>query len=150
MGNHGEFTCCNAKELLHSKKMRITKKRVFMLESILKKRSSFHAGEIFSDIKDEIEIDQATVYRILNSLQQNDLIQKILEFDGIAYFESSCMHFQTHSHFICQNCKEIQCLRELSEEEIKTIKKIGHPFDVEKINLVLRGKCKKCKGNPDD
>jgi Fur family ferric uptake transcriptional regulator len=90
-----------------------------------------------------IEIDRATIYRVLNRFCEDGLVHKIVADDGKQYF-AVCMKCDekkladNHFHFRCTSCQTIECLPEAVHFSVP------NGYNVESINCVLTGICKDC------
>lgn len=93
--------------------------------------------------KIQIDIDRATIYRVLNRFCEDGTIHKIVAEDGKQYFavcmkcdekESAAHHF----HFRCASCHTIECL------QTPVHFAIPKGYSVESVNCVLTGICKEC------
>ncbi|WP_296111721.1 Fur family transcriptional regulator [uncultured Anaerococcus sp.] len=124
----------NLNDLLRDKNLRITKQRRLILEYIDKKNEPVSGQEIYLDLQDKMAMDLSTVYRNLNILEENDLLLKTADIDGISYYQ---INKDDHKHFItCNNCgKKLvieSCpVHELEEEAMKETGFIinGHNFE---------------------
>lgn len=93
--------------------------------------------------KINIEIDRATVYRILNRFCEDGMVHRIVAEDGKQYF-AVCMQCgerkipNNHFHFRCTKCETIECLPEAVHFSIP------NGYDVQNVNCVLTGICKDC------
>jgi Fur family ferric uptake transcriptional regulator len=95
--------------------------------------------------KVEIEIDRATVYRVLNQFCEDGTVHKIVADDGKQYFAvcKKCDDQQlplpaNHFHFRCTSCQTIECLPAAIHFSLPDT------YKVEKYNCVLIGTCKDC------
>lgn len=89
-------------DLLKNKNLRITKQRKLILDYIDKKNEPVSGQAIYDDLKKEMAIDLSTVYRNLNILEENDLLLKTSDLDGISYYQ---INKDDHKHFItCSRC----------------------------------------------
>ena len=101
-----------------------------------------------TEIQNEcIQFDRATVYRILNTLKQDNLIRIVEIGDGQIRYESSNDH---HHHLICTKCKTTQRI-DLSPDDETRLKKLQDNFQTEfkftslDHSLEFFGLCAKCK-----
>ncbi|NAS13967.1 Fur family transcriptional regulator [Poritiphilus flavus] len=90
-----------------------------------------------------IEINRATIYRILNRFCEDGLVHKIVAEDGKQYFAlclncSEKKHRDNHFHFRCLSCQSIECL----EEPVNFSVPAG--YQVTSLNCVISGVCKDC------
>ena len=93
--------------------------------------------------KIEIEIDRATIYRVLNRFCEDNILHRILGEDGKQYFALclKCEEKDTtnhHFHFRCTVCQTIECL------SVPVHFSIPNGYILENINCVLSGICKDC------
>lgn len=93
--------------------------------------------------KIDVEIDRATIYRVLNRFCEDGIIHKIVAEDGKQYF-AACMKCDensfkdNHFHFRCKNCQTIECLTESVHFSVPA------GYHVDSVNCVLTGICKDC------
>lgn len=93
--------------------------------------------------KIDIDIDRATIYRVLNRFCEDGIVHKIVAEDGKQYF-AICMKCDKkkladhHFHFRCTACQTIECL------PAPVHFSIPKGYHVESLNCVLTGTCKDC------
>lgn len=93
--------------------------------------------------KINIEIDRATIYRVLNRFCEDGMVHKIVAEDGKQYF-AVCMKCDeqsftdNHFHFRCTNCQTIECLPQAVHFSVP------NGYNVESVNSVLTGTCPQC------
>lgn len=114
-------------------KLKQTKGRQSVLQILKGASSPLSAKEIVSRIKNEI--DQATVYRILNVFENNEMVfSDILNNEKKYYIADN-----KHHHIICKSCKKTKCLPcSHAVPKIKGFNNIKH-------NMYLIGVCNNCK-----
>lgn len=91
----------------------------------------------------ELNIDRATIYRVLNRFCEDGLVHRIVAEDGKQYFavcknnnEKRPLGF--HFHFRCNGCQTIECLNEPVRYSLPK------GYNVENVNCVLTGLCNDC------
>ncbi len=101
--------------------------------------------EIFTITKKE-QIDQATVYRILEIFLKNGLVRLIQFKQDFAYYEIGAQHH--HHHIICKNCFKISDVEncDLSKVEKNILKKSGFQ-SIQEHSLEFFGTCAECANN---
>lgn len=116
-------------EKLIQSKLKLTSARKEILEIL----SSSDRPLSYEDIKNDISMDKATFYRNVTKFQNENLVNSFESNDKKRYFE---MKKNPHPHFICTVCKDIECLDILEDLNItnRTVE-----------NIIILGKCKKCK-----
>src|SRR5690606_8930405 len=93
--------------------------------------------------KIDVEIDRATIYRILNRFCEDGLVHKIVAEDGKQYF-ALCIKCDeksfadNHFHFRCGKCQTIECLPGSVHLSFNSC------YNAESVNCVLTGICKDC------
>lgn len=91
----------------------------------------------------DLEIDRATIYRVLNRFCEDGLAHRIVAEDGKQYF-AVCMKCDkkkiadNHFHFRCTDCQTIECLPEAVHFSVP------NGYSVESTNCVLTGICQQC------
>ena len=91
----------------------------------------------------DLEIDRATIYRVLNRFCEDGMVHRIVAEDGKRYF-AVCIKCDekampvNHFHFRCTKCETIECLPEAVHFSVP------NGYNVENINCVLTGICKDC------
>lgn len=90
-----------------------------------------------------VEADRATIYRILNSFCEDEIVHKIVADDGKQYF-AVCVKCDektipdNHFHFRCAKCETIECMPSMVKFSVP------EGYLVERLNAVLIGICKDC------
>jgi len=105
------------------------------------------SGKAMSQIAIEkkigVDINRATIYRVLNRYCEDGVLHKIVADDGRQYF-ALCIKCdenqqpQHHFHFRCKNCETIECL------STPVHFSLPNTYQVEEVNCVLTGICKDC------
>lgn len=126
----------------NTKIMRMTHQRKKILEYLKSVKTHPTAEIIYNSLKKELpNMTLATVYRNVNSLAEQG---KILKFDVkcVSHFDGD---ISFHQHCVCCKCGMIKDLFEKSINQ-RAIKKMNiSGFEPESINIIIQGKCHKCK-----
>lgn len=91
----------------------------------------------------DINIDRATIYRILNRFCEDGILHRIVAEDGKQYF-AVCIKCEEkkladhHFHFRCKKCETIECLPVAVQFSLES------GYSVESVNCILTGVCKDC------
>jgi len=137
---------CNYVELLSEADLKRTPNRVRILEVVGNNRFPLSASDIYKILERSDAIDRVTVYRILDLLVENGVVER-LSTGGRAFYYGLApnAHHKPHPHFYCKNCGQMDCL---SPESIvidtgpllKT-----YPGRIDKVEVRIDGICKNCE-----
>lgn len=108
--------------------IKLTSARKSILELLIKSNKPLS----YEDMKDNISMDKATFYRNIAIFEEDGIVESFESNDKKRYFE---IKKSPHSHFICTDCSNIECIHESLDLNLKN-------YIVE--NIILKGKCKKC------
>lgn len=131
------------KTLLKENGLKATRNRLALLAYLSKTQKPHTASEILTVLKRE-EIDQATVYRILDVFLKKALIKQIEFKKGSAYYELASQGH--HHHLICKSCDRVEDVilpEEFSIQEKNIEKKTN--FKIQDHSLEFFGLCAECK-----
>jgi Fe2+ or Zn2+ uptake regulation protein len=124
--------CYNANNLHMT--IKLTEKRKKILDILKKHEGVFSANDIHQRLP---QIDLVTIYRNLDLFTKEKMIKKVsLSDDEIQYEYQS----DPHHHAICTDCKKVIHFN-TSDEKIKKVLNIDN-FEIDEIDLVVKGKCK--------
>ncbi|WP_298790118.1 transcriptional repressor [uncultured Allomuricauda sp.] len=90
-----------------------------------------------------VDINRATIYRVLNRYCEDGVLHRIVADNGKQYF-ALCVRCdendkpQNHFHFRCSTCETIECL------PIPVNFSLPQNYKLETVNCVLTGTCKDC------
>jgi Fur family ferric uptake transcriptional regulator len=135
---------CNYNEMLSSVGLSPTSHRIRVMEIIGNNTYPLSAQEIYDTIKRNQSINRVTVYRILDSLVQNGLVDRIsggrASFFGLAPND----HHQSHPHFYCRQCGRMNCLNPRSISMDMTSFERIFPGKIDNVEIRVDGICKNC------
>jgi Fur family transcriptional regulator, peroxide stress response regulator len=128
---------------LVEKKLKVTPQRILILDAIVQLNNHPTAENIITFIrKNNPNIATATVYKVLDTLVENELIKRVqTEKDSMRYDAV----IQQHHHLYCSETDRIEDYfdSELDEMLGKYFKKKGIPdFQIDDIKLQIQGKFK--------
>ncbi len=133
------------KETLHKEGLRYTKQRQEIWNELRSSDKHRDAEEIlFTLRKRGLKISRATVYRTIDVLVKNNLIDKLDIGDGRARFEYNDKYLH-HDHLICTCCGKIIEFNNNEIEELQNKIAKQHNFKLLHHSHQLFGICKDCK-----
>lgn len=127
---------------LRTKGYRVTPQRIAVLEILHAAIAHLQASEIYRQTSKRIPgINEATVYRTLELLTKEGVIQK-------SYLDGSQIAYEInrpHHHLICRSCGEdIEIKHHLLESTYSELEKLTG-YDLDSSHLNFYGLCPGCK-----
>jgi len=152
------YRCCDSDKLRQcfGKGSRITLPRRVIIDFFHKNRGHFTADDVYAKILAQYPgIGIATVYRTLNTLFEQGILERFDFDDGKAKYELSQGHtgYRHHHHMICPNCGKVIEYDDFEDEEKKFVDKISerlknkYGFEIKKHIVYFRGICSDCAKN---
>ena len=131
--------------LLRANRMRITRNRVQILETLLKAEKPLSLEEIQETSRDGVDApDYATVFRVMTVLENLHIAQKVNLNRSCSYYElvNPKRHYD---HIICTECGRVTLIVDSCPVE-KVERKIEKRYGYSEIRHSLEyfGKCREC------
>ena len=133
------------KDTLQKEDLRYTKQRQEIWDELRSSDKHRDAEEICMALhKRGLKISRATVYRTIEMLVKNNLIDKLEIGDGRARYEYNDKYLH-HDHLICTNCGKIIEFHNESIEKLQSKIADQNDFKLSYHRHQLFGLCKDCK-----
>jgi Fur family transcriptional regulator, ferric uptake regulator len=89
-------------------------------------------------------VSRASVYRILDELEQVGLVQRVETGQAMVRYERVCEREEHHHHLVCDECGVVMPFSDAGLE--RAISKLSErvPLAVSEHEIVLRGACRDC------
>ena len=136
---------CNYPELLRGADLELTDNRLRVLEVVGSNNYPLPAADIYATVARSGRINRVTVYRILDLLVEQGLVERIST-GGRAFYYGLAPndHHRPHPHFYCLRCGRMDCLNPESmdvdaEALLKTF-----PGRIDKVEVRVDGVCRNC------
>ena len=120
-----------------------TKQKDMIINVIKNKDKEFTIKDIYNELDN---VGLTTVYRLVDKLVEEKVINKTIGKDNVTYYEylEKCDH-DNHFYLKCDKCKRLEhvdcdCIDELYNHINK-----NHKFKLNKENIVINGICEKCE-----
>lgn len=132
----------DVQEYLQKKEIKITKARVNILNIIAAEKFAICADDIYDRCKKEkFNVDLSTIYRTLELLEKNEIIDKFDIGNGKYKY---LFKLNNHKHAIqCKICNkqvEYDCLM----PQIIELLKVKTGFTITEGEIILKGLCENC------
>lgn len=139
-----KYTEGDLTQIIKDAHLKFTERRLAVLMRIAKTKSPIAVQKIIEDLKKKYNIDQATVYRNLSSLEESGIISRFDYNHGHAHYEMASNEI-THK-IICQNCETIEKINTTNfEDSLKKLIKKSKKFKATSTASVdIYGICKSC------
>lgn len=135
---------CNYRGMLSSAGLFPTSHRVRVMEVIGNNSYPLNAREIHQALQHNYAINRVTVYRILDSLVDKGLVDRISGGRAFFYGLAPNDNHQQHPHFYCRQCGRMNCLNPRSiSADITAFKRI-FPGKIDSIEIRVDGVCTRC------
>ncbi len=132
------------KSFLESKDIKVTVKRLAVIECILRINGLFSAINLHNQLSDQLNVDLVTVYRFLTILKEKGIVRDVLNHGSIQYFEMTSMDNPTHPHFKCHQCHKLLCLQPLTFDDSLSFIQSAGDLHIDHVSVVLSGLCEDC------
>jgi len=131
----------NYTNILREHHLKATPQRLAMLESI-NSYGHINIDSLYEDIKKKFSsISLATVYKNINAMTKNLLLQEVKLPNEKSVYE---IIKEDHSHLLCNSCGDVMDIQ-VETKNIKDDIANKYDFDVSKSDVVLSGTCKNCQ-----
>jgi Fe2+ or Zn2+ uptake regulation protein len=130
------------KNILKSKKLRITPQRFAVYANLLSRGDHPTVEQILEDINKELPISsKASVYSALAVLRSCGLVREVLLEEGVTRFDAKV---EPHHHFICENCGII---RDLDWHTFADLAQnpLSSELQIKTYEVIVRGICQNCQ-----
>ena len=93
-------------------------------------------------------VSRASVYRVLDELEQLGLVQRVETGQAMVRYERVSGEKEHHHHLVCEQCGDVRPFSDaLLERAISSLSE-RVPLAVSEHEIVLRGACPECAGEP--
>ena len=131
--------------VLKKKGLKVTKHRNSLLEVLEIENQPLTAEDIFLKLKEKgISINLSSVYRILDTLVDNNLINKyVLGDTNKTFYEINTLKHK--HHLVCTSCKKIFPLENCPLSKYESELEDNLDFEITGHKLEIYGICKECR-----
>lgn len=136
---------CDYNELFNEAGLDVNANRLHVMEVIGGNKYPLTAADVFQTIERTQSINRVTVYRILDTLVEHKIVEKITTGGRAAYYGiAPNEHHAQHPHFYCTSCGLMDCLapESLSVDSENLLKTFSG--QVERIEIRVEGICRNC------
>jgi len=103
------------------------------------------AQEIFDELRAEgRRVGIASVYRVLEQLSEQGLVQRVDVGAGTARYEPALTSGEHHHHLVCGDCGKVEAFADAELERALAKVELKTGYSVAGHDVVLRGVCGDC------
>jgi len=136
---------CNYQEMLASADLGATPNRLRVLEVVGNNSCPLSAGDIFKTLERSSSINRVTVYRILDRLVDQGMVERLSTGGRAAYYGLAPNdNHRPHPHFYCKSCGQMDCLNPESLNVETDAMQKTFPGRIDKVEVRVDGICKNC------
>jgi Fur family transcriptional regulator, ferric uptake regulator len=117
-----------------------------VVEHVGRQTCCLSAQEIFDGIRrDGGHVGIASVYRVLEQLDELRLVQRVDIGDGVARFEPAQPGGDHHHHLVCDDCGKVESFSDVPLE--RALERVAgtRGYDMDAHEVVLHGACSDCR-----
>ena len=133
-------------DLLEKGGIELTAHRKRVFDMITASSKALTPKAILTKIRQNHPMDKVTLYRILDLFVARKIVRRIASQQGQVYYEVVCEdHRPLHSHFVCRECGDLECLEDLSVKSLQLKLQPRGRWKDNDIDLKLEGVCALCR-----
>ena len=131
----------DAAEILKQHKLKNTGCRKHIISELLKSEGSALSENEMKEALPEL-FDRVTFYRSLKTLEENNIIHRIVLHDATVKYALNAEKISSHehAHFHCVACDQVICMDEPVYQPVS----LPRGFSVASSQVLLEGKCPQC------
>lgn len=136
---------CNYEDLIRHSGLDETPNRLHVLEIVGNSPGPLSAREIADTMNRTRAVNRVTIYRILDLLVHNNLLERLSTGDrSFRYGLAPNANHRHHPHFFCRHCGCMECLNPESLHLDTADLERTYPGWIEKVEVRVDGICKTC------
>ncbi len=136
---------CNYENLLKAANLEYTDNRLSVLEVVGNNNHPLSAADIYNTLKRSNHINRVTVYRILDLLVAQGLVERISTGGrAFCYGLAPNEHHHPHPHFYCKKCGRMDCMTPDSLNVDTDALWKTFPGRIDKVEIRVDGVCSYC------
>lgn len=136
---------CNYSEIMESANLEATPNRLRVLEVVGNNNYPLSASDIYKTLERSSSINRVTVYRILDRLVEQGIVERLSTGGRSAYYGlAPNEHHRQHPHFYCKACGQMDCLNPETLDIDSDAMQRTFPGRIDKVEVRVDGVCKNC------
>ncbi|BDV41322.1 transcriptional repressor [Geotalea uraniireducens] len=121
----------------------VTIQRRLVLEALAERTDHPSADQLFEAVRDRLPgISRTTVYRVLETLEELGVVQRINHQEARVRFDAETRH---HHHLLCTRCHKVVDLRDPELDKLNLPPFNNEGFAVSGFTITVSGICPACR-----
>lgn len=138
--------CKRFEERCRERGIRVTTQRLAVYRALAADTSHPTADAVLARLRSEMpSLSHATVYRILEFLENERLVRRVSTTDGVGRFDANIAR---HQHLICRVCGRMRDCDEKNLSLLSFPQRSIAGFVAEELDIRIVGTCEECVGRP--
>jgi len=130
---------------MESANLEATPNRLRVLEVVGNNNYPLSASDIYKTLERSSSINRVTVYRILDRLVEQGIVERLSTGGRSAYYGlAPNEHHRQHPHFYCKACGQMDCLNPETLDIDSDAMQRTFPGRIDKVEVRVDGVCKNC------
>ena len=127
-------------ELLKENGLKVTKQRKIVIDLIASLKESATAKNVANKCKKDV--DNSTVYRIIDLLVLKDILEKRVNYNEEIYYAIK----EKHGHYFnCVKCHKMEKIEECPIEDLEIKYENEKGYEILSHTILINGICRDCK-----
>ena len=136
--------CAEFEAQCRSRGVRLTAQRLAVYRALAEDPGHPTADSVYARVRAHLAtLSQATVYRILESLEREGLVRRVSTTDAVARFDAN---LSPHQHLVCRVCGRMADWFAPALAAARLPRERVPGFVVEELDIRLLGRCAGCRG----
>lgn len=121
----------------------LTVQRRVILETLAKRKDHPTADQLYDEVMERLKgVSRTTVYRVLETLVEIGVVQKINSPEAKARFDADVTR---HHHAFCVHCNKVQDIHDAALNDIQLPVNACAGFDFKDFSINFSGVCSDCR-----
>jgi len=139
---HVDRWCAEFERACRARGVRVTPQRVAVYRALAEDVTHPTADAVCRNLRGALpSVSPASVYRILDSLEQAGLIRRVGTTDGIARYDANR---ERHQHLVCRKCGRLTDFHAPELATLRLAPRAVRGFVVEELDVRIVGRCARC------
>ncbi len=141
-----ELWCKRFEDRCRERGVRVTGQRLAVYRALAADTNHPTAEAVYARLRQDMSsLSHATVYRILEFLENEGLVRRVSTTDGVGRFDAN---LSRHQHVVCRVCGRMRDYEEKSLSLLSIPRQAIAGFVAEELDIRIVGVCEGCKGHP--